>query len=95
MMLDSNTQHLEGMHSDAGALHSLLAFEYHIHWSRKQRDKSVALRCSEKNLAQLQAQDFAHDIECSLELRGRIPVAIASNTTTPLALRFAATSYCD
>ena len=35
MMLDSNTQHFERMHSDAGALDPLLAFEYHIHRPRK------------------------------------------------------------
>lgn len=53
VMLDGHTQHLEGMHSDAGIFNPLLALEYHINRAGEQGDEGVALRGCEKDLAQL------------------------------------------
>lgn len=73
VVLHSNAEHLEAVHSDGRGFYPLLALQHHVDRPSKESNKCVSLARGEEDLGQLELQDLAHNLQGSLELCGRIP----------------------
>ena len=75
-MLDHNTQHFEGMHSDARILRPLLTLKNEIDGAREEADESIPLGGCDEQFAQLELQHFAHGLQRGLQLGSRVPARL-------------------
>lgn len=73
MMLHSNAEHLERMHSDRCRLGALLRLQNEVHWPCQEADERISFTGRQEDFGQLQPQHLAHNIKGALELSRRVP----------------------